>query len=494
MVQTRQALARVPRPPGEQSAKTAEIVTPRDGIHKIFEQLKEIGVVLPFRVRESPSKRRKSPGDDAVKHINFLYWQHPDSLVKILEDFELQSPGFADNDTRLNNLLETLSLAVSARKPAGTPSSRSHWPPSSLQAEPAPQELDAPASPTLSVKHAPKLPIEDFAGYPMLPPPIPFASKPNFGTVSATTSFDSTATAMDQTLGTTTANTSFDAMDPRSGTTTANTSFNADFWSQPKASQDQPVSPATSYHSLEGANDSLEHNKTPYLSLDGANDFVDYTQETKYEGPMSSLEAAQLEVDPTQQTSYEGPMSSMASTQLDEVEWMAKQKSDTPVQSPKQLTAGPARSPSPPKVKPETPAKSPSKHYKLEKIPYDGLSNIEFPPSMAALQPFCLRLEVHRVLQTGLIASADLDQEWMAPRTMDSLHAIVEQHKIPFERGVETDFSDRTLRARLRWTKSNSSSESLLALHFLVPTRELRNDFQRKFGGDRILYIDSDSP
>ncbi|KAK3725366.1 hypothetical protein LTR37_000336 [Vermiconidia calcicola] len=467
--------------------KVGEVTTRRDGINNFFRTFNEdYGIALPYNERESPSKRRKSPGHDAMKRMSFLYYQDPEGLAKALQQFRSQSPTLNGNDEKLNYLLDQLTLTVTNSKQQGTPRSKGQWPPPAHSLpHNAQHELDAPPSPTLSVKHAPKA-TPDVVRYPELPPAMAGSSR----NVSHTshTSF-------------TTAHTSFD--------TSANTSF----WSEaPQKGSQAPTSPATSVD-----------------SFDGAKDAPDCTQTSAYDGPMSSMDEAQIAAIVSAAPANTSPLTKYALSSFDRttsdgqdnvvrdltssfrgVKTAHMLPPPLPPQISRQdtLMANPLlknpehvlqHHPAPLTNTPVVPKPIPTdhddskltdvpEHVRVKKIPEDGLTSIILPESFHKL-PMYLRVESHRVIQACKLDPSELDGQWN-PKTLENLHAIAKAHVPGFRCGPKISYKNHSLCLKMRYSKSKDGP--LLETEVLRPRLEMPNNFQRKFDSTRIMFLDVD--
>ncbi|KAK3716992.1 hypothetical protein LTR37_006047 [Vermiconidia calcicola] len=474
--------ARAPKTP-----KVADVTTRRDGIDKFFRSFNEdYGISLPYREEESPSKRSKSPGHEAMNHMSYMFFQDPEGLSNTLQQFRIQSPTLKGNDEKLNYLLDQLTLKVKILKQQGTPRSKGQWPPPAHSLPHGAQdELFAPPSPTLSVKHAPKA-TPDTVRYPELPPAIAGPSR----NISNTpyTSF-------------TTAHTSFD--------TAANTSF----WSEaPQMGSQAPTSPATSLGS----------------SFDGANDALDCTQTTEYGGFMSSMDEAQIAAVVSAAAADTSPLTSNAVSSFDRTTTDGQDNVARDLTSSfmdVKTSMGPPQPPLPPQTSQSYPSKvarvtelardvqdeppqlprpqndqsakdSPGRkramlpeHHLVKRIPEDGLAEDNLLDSFRLL-PFELRLEVLRAVRSGRLSSEELDRRWQSPRSIESLHKVIDEAIPGFEHGPAS-LDGYSICAKLRWTQSPANGR-LFECELLPPRIELPNAFQRKFGSDRFLILDVD--
>lgn len=375
-------------------------------------------------------------------------------------------------------------------KNLGTPQS-AHWPPASLQSTPRQKqqdELPASSSPTLSVKHAPKAPLEDIAQYPQLPPPKfkawnpTAAEKPS----AANTSF-----------GTTSANTSF----------TTTTSANTSLWSEPpQCSQEVPLPQATSIASLDGADDDpdLGCTQTTYY---GSSPSCDQSSVQQAVSPQRNDKSTQ-----TDQTDYGSTI-----PDADLVESEPKRKDSGLLQQTRKsdagssgtestVTATKAASEATDKAR-TTPTKkeqknvldskpSPAKedlnkheHLRVRRIPADGLLDDAFYSDAIADMPFYYRYECARVLQACNIPVEKLRlSTW--PKSFEELHEIALDLNPAFQPCSEAAYENGSLSVNIAWTESKGKATSLLASQVLAPQNLRLNSWQRKYGADRFLFVD----
>ena len=496
--------------------QAAQLETPKviraDGLEKYFEQFtQQEGITLPYQERSSPSKRRKSPGHDVVQKFSYLYFkdkrENTSTLSRALVDFRLRSPTLHNNDDKLNHLLDALSIVVSSIKKNGqtrspdrrgeatlsperngqhhdhgtsmdppksvskskdTPTS-THWPPLStpLQRD----DIDPPPSPTFSIKTVIKMPLDKIAQYPELPAPRMEPQKSFAGITSLNTSFTTT--------------------------TSANTSF----WSEAPGSQ-EPASPASSIGSIP--------------CLDGANNLQDITNNAS-QIPMSSCSITEFDarVNEAQKAfpttgpqvsdneakcfaQNPGKDSELAveprnrdlesrkhANGLPTPETAVDASSSVPGAKESVLQAGEV-------VSPDTPRKK-STQDRILKIPADGIAGgLELSPALSKL-PFELRFECARVMQACELTSTKLEALWQHPRTFDSLREVARRFESKFQSKSKAAYDNSSLHVNFRWTDSKDKDKSVFVPELLSPRDEHMNSWQRKFGWDRFLFVDTDS-
>ena len=472
------------------------ILSPSQKVARYFEQLtSQDAAILPFHEKSSPGKRRKSPGHDVVKHISFLYHNHRDLLSPALEAFRLRSPTLLDNDAKLNDLLDRLTVVVTPLKGDGTPRSspRRHvapsslqeahaitsmgppangtrsktstptsirWPPPSLQSSQL-KDYPAPPSPTLSVKHAPKPLLDDIAKYPQLPVSMAASKFP------------------------TDLNISF--------TTTGGDSF----WSSNGGSQ-EPVSPATSIDSFH----SLDRPMT-----DGANELPNDSQ-IFFSSPCQPSSTAKTKSTAsatvgTTQSDYGDFPSSMA--QLEQNAASKSSKTDQPPTShqidntSKILPQTSEKQPKPAgnseKEVPSSPSKPRDEHIRITNIPTHGIAGGGLKLSQNLLKlPWDLRFECARIMSACSLSSHELEQLWPAPRDWTTLHKIAKQRAPPtFHFRSKASDTGCSYHVNLRYTESKGPNQPLFEPELLASNNEMLTSFQRTFGYDRLLSVDTDS-
>ena len=519
--------------------KAFETPAKQNGIDKILAQLlEEDGISLPSKEKESPSKRRKSPGHDAVEHVKFLYFKNYEGLTRALREFRIRSPKLSDNDAKLNYLLDKLTLAVNSTKMRTTPrSTGQRWPPQSLERSAThngchADTAAAPSSPTLSIKHAPQEPFK----VPYLqPPPSQSIPEPKSGITSANTSF--------------------------------NTNLNTSFWSDVKPSQEAPESPATSIASFDGANDvdctqisefsmssisdatfdaqfdnvkplacrtsSMDFgqpftfpeevalkaglaNITPPTDSSGESgklkrkrrrvgaegDEAYQPRSTDYGGSTAFWEVVESEINPAAVTPSKIEHHSTQGQLKKSIQPSSARKCSDDVTVPQKPApcqampppTPPARSPesirrdSPLKTK-ESPSKTGLENVRVKRIPLDGISDIALSDIFMDV-PFHLRFEASRVMQACKLDPSELAALWMKPRTFASLHEVAKELKPAYNAKNEGTYKDCSLSMKLRWTDSKSGP--LFVPQILPPAQEKLHSFQRKFGTDRFLTVEVD--
>ena len=469
----------------------------RGDIGRLLKQLNlEYDLDLPWNEHESPSKRPKTPAYKAAQKINVLYFHNDSALDQAVEDFARWLPTLSSKDERLNYLLETLTIATTNR--------RNTKPPRSARQSPRERDptrstnLPEPASPTLSIRHAPpssfEMPADDFQlsprnlRRPSLKRPRSSqslndrlrASGSRAGPVHGVSKHDENATLPPppsaHTAGTTSADTSFKS---------AGMAGNTSFWSEAQhGTQEDPGTPATSvgdsFHTpaekdmdlgLDGASD-LNHSQmtTDYgewpSQIDGVNDDPVHIALPAVAKLVGQDEPAETHPKPANNP----PQSSYHDSQIEDYYRNFQPQLPSPADTvhapePHELT-GLAR---------------------VRKLVADGLSNLRLPSSCANM-PFGLQWEAMRVLQTGKMSASELDKQWPHPRSMSSLQAVARSRKIKYVRGIETDFSDHNLAAKLRWSRQDRGR--VFDLELLPPQRIHSNAFERKYGRDRFLTID----
>lgn len=196
------------------SKRPADSARTADELNELTRSIsKEFNLNLPVRGEDwSPSKRRKSAGDEATSTIKVLYFKNRGGLQKAIADFRVVSPRLQNRDERLNSLLDGLKDAKYLTKGISSPNrqlfttaSTGH-PPSNVHVPFDDSHIETPGSPTLNIKHAPEVRLADI---PSLPPP--FTGTTRSGQTSVLTSFATTASTLDDSkVSMSTAATSFD--------------------------------------------------------------------------------------------------------------------------------------------------------------------------------------------------------------------------------------------------------------------------------------------
>ena len=504
----------------EPQAQTPVLETPKkegtDALVGYFEQLRDqYGITLPYQEKSSPSKRRKSPGHDAVKQMHFLFCcdKTGETLTHALETFRLHSPCLYTIDDKLNHLLESLTIAVNSAKKTYTPRSQrqqqavpssdqnshvqitsmgpptsgskvkqtpgptfSHWPPTSLQSTQIDNNQPAPPSPTLSIKavsnkHVPKLKLDDIATYPVLPltmAEIPKEPKAAAGITSVNTSFATAASA--------------------------NISFQ---FSEHQGSQ-RPASPATSFGSVN--------------SMDGANDAPD-GDHSRSQIPMSSMN------DPAYHTAYREAHVGLGSHAPDSAQEAPTDEKETPSKRAKldpqaqndrssswprtEAHEPPARallpSPVPTHIEQEdyettrrdSRSKRPDEHIRVSSIPIHGISGgLSLSNNLLTL-PFDLRWECARLIHACGFTASHLEGRWPEPRTFESLRDVARAVAPTFRVKSKADYQDCSYHIKLNWTDSKDIDRPLFKLDLLPPNQDNLNGWQIKYGCERVLFVDS---
>lgn len=124
-----------------------------------------------------------------------------------------------------------------------------------------------------------------------------------------------------------------------------------------------------------------------------------------------------------------------------------------------------------------------------------GLVQMTLPRQFQKLT-FHMQWEVKRVLQTGAISPEILSAEW-TPRTMEALYELVAERRIHLERpprpdtkaGILKHGQVYTRKAKLEWSKTGPA----LTLVPQVPQKDVSGSLERKFGADRVLYVEMPS-
>ena len=503
--------------------REANEVTAKEGLASYFEQLRNHdGITLPYQEHESPRKRRKSPGHDAVRLISLLYYQQNfESLEQAIAQSRLRSPARVSIDDKLNHLLESLKLAASPAK-NGTPhsprrqwqvapslpgsehqhvqatsmgpppiptwskpppppgSASSFWPPPSLESTEIDDCIDTPPSPTPSIRHAPKQSLDDIS-YPNLPPPIRSTSP-------VTVLYDPRAMAPPPKL---------DLTKIMSGTTSVNTSFtttsaNTSFQSEAQGFQEAET-PASSVGSLQ--------------SMDGPKDATNglCTQQTNWGSSPSSSVFERLcgSAAPTS-TEYTKWGSSIPDDDFpDEAQTPCKRQklgSSTNVRLDEEMDCTPARTTTTPPVAKENekpmPVDSPEKrngeNRRVRDIPRHGIACGVFMTGQLSDLSFELQWECTRLMQSGNITTEQLDEEW-GYRSFTSLEKFQKLHVPHHSFRSEAAYKDCSYHAKLRWRDAKEKDKPLFKLELLPPSHENHNSWQRKYGSKRFIFVEVDN-
>jgi len=126
--------------------------------------------------------------------------------------------------------------------------------------------------------------------------------------------------------------------------------------------------------------------------------------------------------------------------------------------------------------------------YHLRDIPKIGMvpEKHDVPDAIKAL-PLFLAAEAYRIMRVCKLSKPDLLDRWRSPRTLESLWKLTNGKR--FAKGVETDYSDRTLCGKLRWADQKAKG-SLLVLELHTPRKEDSSPIERRFGRNRFLTVD----
>jgi hypothetical protein len=246
---------------GYESFETPQRPSFPDGLVKIFEQLKhDSHIELPFREKESPNKRRKSPGHDSVWHINELYWKDSAALTRALEAFKINTPSRLEaHDSRLIRLCDTLRNAVDRARQTRTPKtdpSKPSW--LSQKKAPRGRSPSPPPSPTQQIKHLPAdavIPPIRAATHDGSPVKARQSDLNDLMDDAVPADLDHPVLAASASKATSSL---FDLAGLKSAETSSNSrtkSANTSFWSAPPNSQLPPASPATTVDDMDEKED-----------------------------------------------------------------------------------------------------------------------------------------------------------------------------------------------------------------------------------------------
>ena len=481
---------------------------------------------------ESPNKRRRTPGHEVTNAVRFLFFQDREALGQVEKDFRERLRGRQSQAQKLSDLLERLSIAkTECLKTRPTASSAKYSLPRGST------NANTPASPTQSVKHAPRyeMPAEDAE---FLPPPrrglqasLMEASRTASGQKARKRSSSHMGTMPNASPSITRPTSQKAAVAPESmpampsftsnDATSAHTSFmsnsghlglNTSFWSEVQHGTQDQASPTTSVDSCEEhftdaksrqsgtgldtlAADSVEgalkyHND---VMLDGA---WDARARQSTQSGLSNLGSSPTGT-PYEEFALQAEMDFSKERARQQVQQQLSSSNRTGESSDQDLTRfrhasqGTNYGDFPSQVDDDPPRpESPHKRrglLRVQSIPSDGLTHLRLPSSFAPLR-LDLRWEAMRVLQTLKITADDLDKQWHHPRTMTSLHKLTDFLEIEYEHGFATDFTDHSLAATLRW--SEKSHGSVFRIQLRPPRKDKSNAFERKFGRSRFLVLD----
>ncbi|KAK5685052.1 hypothetical protein LTS10_003127 [Elasticomyces elasticus] len=120
-------------------------------------------------------------------------------------------------------------------------------------------------------------------------------------------------------------------------------------------------------------------------------------------------------------------------------------------------------------------------------IPLHGLAPLDVPESMKSL-PFDF-------YQRLTLSTQDFEMQWPVKKrtSFEFLWKVADQQTggRRFVKGIETDYKDYTLSAKLKWVKgAKPTTGPIFDLDLRPPRKEATNAFQRRAGGDRILVVD----
>ncbi|KAK5122624.1 hypothetical protein LTR85_003887 [Meristemomyces frigidus] len=393
---------------------------------------RQFSIALPLTEHGSPSKRPNSTGHEVVSRVKYLFWNDCDALDCVVRELRTCTPKVPDREDPLKYVLEKLVHAAATVK-AGTTPRMHHFTPLTTDdlprsRTPLVDTAEAPPSPTLAVKHAPKDQLPAAYALDEAPAdPLPAVTT----ATAATTSFMSDSTKL-------------------------NKSFMSD---STKLSQSTA---ATSVYSASVASGSTQKSEFPMSSI-----------------PMSQVDWLDRALDQSSR-----PAEGVCNNSV------PKHVPQSPPSTPAPAKASPRKlSPTKTSASKLSPSKGPSEHHRVARVPIDGLAPIDLHPSLHTLS-FDLRVEAYRVMRACNLSPDQFELGWRKPRSFPSLTRFSEDNGLAkrFARGYKTDYEGTTLNAKLRWSKSNDGP--LFDLEMQPPRREDSTAFQRKFGGDRILVVD----
>lgn len=143
--------ANLPRTPSKQQPAGV-------GINAYFESLcQKLDIDLPYNEVESPSKRRRTPGHECVRHIQLLFYQRRETLDHVVEQLLASTPQKRSQDARLTHVYRKLQVTADLVSNQLTPSRRklTFLPIRPTPAADTEDGIVQPPSPTMAVKHKP---------------------------------------------------------------------------------------------------------------------------------------------------------------------------------------------------------------------------------------------------------------------------------------------------------------------------------------------------
>lgn len=494
-----------------------------DGVLTWIETL--LRVRLPHIETESPSKRSRSPGHEVSRRVYQLFQKDRRSLEEALRDLQLRLPTKeSEVDGVLEWLLVRLKSSMKSWQLKNAPyllTDRSSTLKSECNANAGIRfSSAAPPSPTLSNKRA-FVASQRWVTYPDLTSafgnidddvsrPIKTHDKRSASNIFGIPVTSDTATMGPRNLDGTPLKPATSQYDPNttsgptsgSRATSANVSFtttgtrsaNTSFWSEPGNPPQSNSSANTVASSV--CSDGVDEKET--------------TQPSTFGGSLPALTTSQwerLEGHPTSSYDYGEPFSQAPPTQshvdnggsditsvsshlhLDHVK-QHNEVQDLCLQPLEKTLASKSNTNTEQHdiVGKDDNIESPTiRKWKCRKIVADGLKHTSLPASCDAL-PFNLKWESLRLIQLGKITCHQLEHDRQDPTSIESLYTLAGLTGLEKVAGFNVDSHDFSLGAKLVLSTINDGS--ILELRLDRPVHQQQNEFERAYGGNRMLVIE----
>ncbi|KAF2168282.1 hypothetical protein M409DRAFT_21720 [Zasmidium cellare ATCC 36951] len=461
---------------------------PMELSHDLAQFCHDAGIALPIDDRISPAKDQNGIGHKIVGSYRLLWWKNKPALEIAINQFFRSLPS-TPNSTSEFVKLELIYEAL--RGPAEMAKNQSMTPRTARIVENAfePMQADPPSpSPTpaktkgkgikghfTATKSVAKGPRDDGTS-------VYYSAKTSMAPPAADTSFTTAATK------------SFDGLfqsSPRQATQdTAATSF-SDMSTSPRRRESNYLSSLSTtecgelmnkLEEVESSQKSKATDKTarPTLPL-----FAPSTQslrdtETTWGSSLdtSAYEEGQKDVDQFIANGYYWQKRDSGVVSEEEFE-----TADEHIESPKRQKLSTKLQTCPENAADTEPAQFRPSH---------GFAQLQLPGVFSSL-PFYIQWEAQRLLQAQIVTPQRLLDQWRT-KSLQELYQIASQQEKPFSRAFNAehpDYQDMTFTGKLQFAVS--SNGVLFDMKLQYPSKGTTSDLQRRFGSERILYVDMPS-